>query len=116
MVTSAVVQDEIDPASVKVKQFFNEMLGITEMVNVSEDALQLRDAYLKAGIVSPKYSNDALHVALATVSNCSLIVSWNFKHIVHFEKIPLYNAINTLRGYPQINIFSPLEVIRYEDN
>jgi predicted nucleic acid-binding protein len=116
LVTSAVVQDEIDPASVKVKQFFNEMLGITEMVDVSEDALQLRDAYLKAGIVSPKYSNDALHVALATVSNCSLIVSWNFKHIVHFEKIPLYNAINTLHGYPQINIFSPLEVIRYEDN
>lgn len=28
----------------------------------------------------------------------------------------LYNAINTLHGYPQINIFSPLEVIRYEDN
>lgn len=116
LVTSSVVQAEIDPASVEVKQFFNEMLIISELADISEGAIQLRDAYLKQGIVSPKYSNDAFHVALATVSNCSLIVSWNFKHIVHFEKIPLYNAVNTLHGYQQINIFSPLEVIRYEDN
>ena len=37
---------------------------------------------------------DALHVAVATVSGCSVIVSWNFKHIVNYRKIPLYNAIN----------------------
>jgi hypothetical protein len=33
----------------------------------------------------------------------------------HFQKIPLYNAINTLQGYQQIAIFSPREVIQYED-
>lgn len=116
LVTSAVVQAEIEPAVVKVKNLFDEMLDIAEIVDVSEEALNLRDAYLSAGILSLRYSDDALHVSLATVSNCSLIVSWNFKHIVHFEKIPLYNAINILHGYSQINIFSPLEVITYEDN
>ncbi len=65
--------------------------------------------------MTPKSSDDALHVALATVSGCSLIVSWNFKHIVHFEKIPLYNAINAVNGFANIAIFSPLEVIKYED-
>jgi len=35
--------------------------------------------------------------------------------IVHFQKIPLYNAVNTLRGYQQIAIFSPREVIQYEE-
>lgn len=39
-----------------------------------------------------------------------MIVSWNFKHIVHFEKIPLYNAVNTLQGFGPIQIYSPLEV------
>lgn len=85
-----------------------------EIAGVSEDALGLRAAYLDARIVSPKWSDDALHVAIVTTSGCLLIVSWNFKHIVHFEKIPLYNAVNTLRGYSHIGIFSPLEVIRYE--
>jgi hypothetical protein len=42
-------------------------------------------------------------------------VSWNFKHIVHFDKIPKYNAVNTLEGYGPIGIFSPLEVIRYDN-
>ncbi len=49
------------------------MLEYAEIVDVSKEALQLRDAYLKADIVTPKYSDDALHVALASVSTCSLI-------------------------------------------
>jgi hypothetical protein len=98
-----------------VRRFFEEMLGLAEVVDITVSALELRDAYLQAKIVTPKYSDDALHVALATVSGCSLIVSWNFQHIVHFQKIPLYNAMNTLQGYQPIAIFSPREVIRYED-
>ena len=109
------MQDEIALAPTEVRNFFDEMLKFSDVAEVSEHALELRDAYLRSRIVSPKFSDDALHVAAATVSGCSLIVSWNFKHIVHFQKIPLYNAINTILGYPPIAIFSPLEVIRYED-
>jgi predicted nucleic acid-binding protein len=115
LVTSAVVQDEMVAAPLTVRRFFEEMLGLAEVADITENALDLRDAYLQAKIVSPKYSDDALHVALATVAGCTLIVSWNFQHIVHFQKIPLYNALNTLQGYQQIAIFSPREVIQYED-
>jgi len=114
LVTSAVVQTEIMHAPQNVRDFFYEILPLAEIIEVEENALTLRDAYIKAEIVSKKYSNDALHVALATVSNCSIIVSWNFKHLVHFEKIPLYNAINLVQGFHQISIFSPMEVIKYE--
>jgi hypothetical protein len=38
-------------------------------------------------------NDDTLHVAIASVSGCDLIVSWNFKPIV-FGKIPKYNAVN----------------------
>jgi predicted nucleic acid-binding protein len=116
LVTSAVVQAEIDPAPDQVKQLFDETLAVAELIDVTEEALRLRDAYLGAKIISAKYSDDALHVALATVSECSLIVSWNFRHIVHFEKIPMYNAVSTLHGYKEIDIFSPLEVIYYEED
>jgi predicted nucleic acid-binding protein len=115
LVTSAVVQDEIVAAPPAVRRFFEEMLGLAEVTDITASALELRDAYLQAKIVTPKYSADALHVALATVAGCSLIVSWNFQHIVHFQKIPLYNAMNTLQGYQTIAIYSPREVIRYED-
>jgi len=42
------------------------------------------------------------------------MVSWNFRHIVHYDKIALYNAINIREGYSPIGIHTPQEVIEYE--
>jgi hypothetical protein len=90
----ADVRDEMVAAPRAVRRFFDEMLGFAEVADITGSALDLRDAYLQARIVTPKYSDDAFHVALATVAGCTLIVSWNFQ---------------------QIAIFSPQEVIQYED-
>ncbi|GBD88137.1 PIN domain protein [bacterium BMS3Abin03] len=114
LIISTLVQEEIIAAPKHVKKFFDELKPKATLIEVTEPALKLREAYLKAKIVSKKSANDALHVALATVNNCPIIVSWNFKHIVHYEKITLYNSINILEGYQQIAIYSPLEVISYE--
>lgn len=115
LLTSVVVQEEIKSAPEEVVALFERMLNFAEIVEIFEEALQLQRAYLNAKIVTEKWAVDALHVALATVGGCSMIVSWNFKHIVHFSKIPLYNAVNTLFGYANIAIHSPQETINYED-
>jgi predicted nucleic acid-binding protein len=78
LVTSAVVQDELNLAPEVVKDFFDEMLIFAEVIDITEEALMLRESYLEANIVTNKFSDDALHVALASSSSCSLIVSWNF--------------------------------------
>ena len=114
LVTSEVVEDEIAAAPLNVQQVFKEFLPDAEVVVVTPEAIRLQDAYLQAKIVSSAYTTDALHVALATVHHCSSIVSWNFKHIVHFQKAPLYNAINVTHGYGSIAISSPREVIIYD--
>ncbi|MEI6127857.1 MAG: hypothetical protein WCQ99_15025, partial [Pseudomonadota bacterium] len=46
----------------------------------------LAQAYLKAKVVSPNYTDDARHVAIATVEQIDLIVSWNFKHLVNVRR------------------------------
>lgn len=115
LVTSAVVQAEIEPSPENVRKLFNKMIVMADMVHVDSAVLNLQESYLKERIVTANSSDDALHVALATTAKCDLIVSWNFKHIVHFEKIPKYNAVNILQGYSKIGIFSPLEVITYEN-
>ncbi len=81
-----------------------------EQVQMGEEAQELADAYIGAAIVAEKHVADALHVALATVANADAILSWNFRHIVNFNRIGKYNAVNGLRGYKQIAIHSPLEV------
>ena len=116
LTVSTVVRRELLEAPARVRGLYQEMLPMIDlMVDISEEAVRLSEAYLKARIVTPKSADDAAHVALATVSNCSAIVSWNFRHIVHFQKIPLYNAVNALHGYRNIAICSPQEVIDYED-
>ena len=42
-----------------------------------------------------------LHVALATVHNADILVSWNFRHIVHFDTIAKFNAVNMEYGFRQ---------------
>ncbi|MEK6765485.1 MAG: hypothetical protein AABY49_04555 [Planctomycetota bacterium] len=64
--------------------------------------------------LSNNFEDDARHVTIATTNNVDMIVSWNFKHIVHFEKIRRFNSVNLLEGYKSIEIFSPREVIHYE--
>ncbi len=115
LVVSAVVRAEIEPAPQEVRKLFQEMAAYAEVVEPSRDALELRQAYLDARILTPQSADDAFHVALATASMCAIIVSWNFQHIVHFRKIPQYNAVNMLKGYPALAIYSPREVIDYEE-
>jgi len=115
LVTSQLVREEISAAPDKVRKHFEKMLHFAQIVEISGEVLELQSEYVKEGIVGREYQTDALHVALATVSKIDVIVSWNFKHIVNFQKIPLYNAVNKLNGYEEIGIYSPLEVIDYED-
>lgn len=105
LVISALVEVEIEPAPEVIRAAFTHYAARAEVAPMTQEALLLQQAYLSAGVVTAKSIDDALHVATATVFGCALIVSWNFKHIVHFDKIPKYNAVNTLEGYGPIGIF-----------
>jgi predicted nucleic acid-binding protein len=115
LVISALVRDELLEAPERVRQFFDELRVAAEIVETGEDALRLRDAYLTAGAVTEASATDALHVALATVADCRVIVSWNFRHIVNFHRIPLYNGVNQSLGYGVLGIHSPQEVLADEE-
>ncbi|GAX62673.1 hypothetical protein SCALIN_C38_0036 [Candidatus Scalindua japonica] len=80
------------------------------------ETLELLQSYKAQNILGEKFRNDLLHIALATVSEVDILVSWNFKHIVHFDKIMLFNAVNIELGFKPLNIFSPREVTTYEQD
>jgi hypothetical protein len=115
LVVSVVVRDELEDAPPEVRALFDEMRNDAEIVDPSEDVVALQRAYLEAEIIGPTWEADALHVALATVADCRLIVSWNFKHIVHYRKIPMYNGVNAAHGYAPLAIHSPSEVLDEDD-
>ncbi len=66
--------------------------------------------------LTPKFYADGMHIALATIAEVDLLVSWNFRHIVRYDKIRLFTAVNLERGYKPLAIYSPREVASDEED
>ena len=113
LAVSRQVYEEIVPAPANVRELFGAMLPQMEFFNDSPAMRELVVAYLDKKVVGPSSRNDASHVAYATVHGCAGLVSWNFKHIVNEDKSLLFNLVNMERGYPQVFIASPKEVMSH---
>ena len=71
----------------------------------------LAQKYIDEEAISERSLVDAQHIAIASINRVDVLVIWNFKHIVNFRRIQLYNATNLKYGYPLIEIRSPREVL-----
>jgi predicted nucleic acid-binding protein len=113
---SDILIAELARAPQEVQDLLSAMLkwGHAERLEVTEETLALQQAYVNAGIVVPKYADDALHVAHATIARADVIVSWNFKHLVNPAQIRSFNGINLANGYGMIVVLSPETVVRME--
>jgi hypothetical protein len=78
--------------------------------------VDLATAYIAEKVIGQTSYADCLHIALATINRADFLVSWNFKHIVNIERISGYNSINIKNGYKQLEIRSPREFEKYEDD
>ncbi len=114
LVLSDVIAAELAGAPEAVRELHIDLLANgAEVVAVTNEPLALLDAYQAHGILGARFKNDMLHIALATVAEVDVLVSWNFQHIVRLEKIRLFNAVSAELGYRPILICSPREVTSY---
>ena len=98
----------------------SKMLDLIRRYNVivlheSSEAKRLANLYIAEGIIPKKYSTDALHIATTTANQLDFIISYNFRHIVKMKTITMTEVVNLRERYHRIGIYSPTEVIEYED-
>lgn len=116
LVVSPTVLAELQRAPEAVRRVLGELAEqAVEIVDAADAVGHLRDAYVSADVVGAEHLADAEHIAFASVAEVDFVVSWNFRHIVHFEKIAGYQAVNLLNGYREIRIYSPKEVVGDEE-
>ena len=102
---------EIGGAPPLVRELHAELVALVGVgVQLSAEAIELADRYAAHSILPPKFRNDMLHIALATVADADVVASWNFRHILRFDKIRLFNAVNLEAGYKPLAIHSPREI------
>ncbi len=112
LVVSELLARELDDAPPDVRAVLAQLSeDAVERVEMSEESERLSRAYLQAGVVGEQHANDAHHVALATIARVYAMVSWNFRHIVHLDRIRMFNSVNLREGYPVIEIRSPRELV-----
>jgi len=116
-VVSDLLDLELTFAPEKVKQLLHRYSPDNfERINLTEDAIDLANAYITEKVVGKTSLEDCRHIALATLNKVDVLASWNFKHIVNLERIKGYNSVNMRKGHHILEIRSPQDLIRYEND
>lgn len=109
--TSAITIDELTNAPENVRELFRETFDAESLVEVTSEVEELAAQYVDKGVIVPRYTDDARHVATCTVAKLDYLVSWNFRHLVNVQREAGFNAVNLLQGYQAVRIVNPLELI-----
>jgi hypothetical protein len=101
----ALAPDRVQQQLLRIMQCRHERVG------EETAALDLRDAYLQTGVLPRPASDDALHVAYATITRADVIATWNMKHLANPARARAFNGVNISHGYGLVVITTPRELI-----
>lgn len=86
------------------------------ILNLSPEAETLAKSYIEKNIIPPNKIEDAQHIAISTIYQIDILLSWNFKHLANINKQILIKVINESLGYfYPLLLTNPMEVIYEED-
>ncbi len=113
-----ILSDLLEAELLRAPSFVKELLSEIpkeniERIRLTQSAIELADKYIDAKVVGKTSRADCQHIAIATITNADVLVSWNFKHIVNLERIRGYNGINYQNGFKMIEIRTPKEITKY---
>lgn len=116
IIISELLENELINAPGQVKDFFKTLPSTQiEFVRLTTAAIELAEIYISEKVVGETSRADCRHIALATLNNADVLVSWNFQHIVNLKRIRGYNSINLREGFHTLEIRSPKELMEYEN-
>ena len=112
VILSDILTTELNGAPEEVLTFYQTIPKTQiEYVVQTEDSIELGEDYLNEGVVGKTSRIDCRHIALATLVNADILVSWNFKHIVNITRIRGYNSVNIKNGHRVLEIRTPREIV-----
>jgi hypothetical protein len=107
---SDTVLDELGSAPPLLRE---KMMGIVEkfhVLSVDATAERLARRYVEQGIFPEKYYDDALHVAIASVHQIGILLSWNFAHLVKMKTRRMVAIVNADENCMPVEIIAPPEL------
>lgn len=91
----------------------NEINFVTVVLN--NKSKHLAKQYIELGKFPKQCEMDAKHMAIASVSNCHVITSWNCSHIVKVSTMEMIKWVNYKEGYTVPLIVTPTSLLEEGD-
>lgn len=74
------------------------LLEEMEVLNVTAPVLATARTYIQHKLMPSKPSADALHLAVASHGECSVLVTWNYRHLANPRKFDQIRRLNQRLG------------------
>lgn len=87
------------------------LLGGLPRLETSPAAVELGESLVQGGLLPRKAATDALHVAVATVHEMDLLLTWNCKHLANGEIVGALARAMRSRGFELPVICTPDELM-----
>jgi hypothetical protein len=116
--TSQIVLDEIAVGEKAMANLRLKTLAEIPVLDATVEAAELTRQILASGLVPKKADADAAHIALATVHQMDILLTWNFRHIANVEIQARLRRLVKTAGYELPTISTMEEMIGelYERN
>ncbi len=111
---SEIVEDEAAMGDSKIAAQRLNLLQSLTFLDLTEEAVELAQEFLRQSNLPPKASNDALHMALATVYDLDYLLTWNCKHMANAKIQRKLSQISSELGYELPFVCTPYEFIEIE--
>lgn len=108
---SQVVVDEVAKGDTEIALKRLEILSGLPLVELNQAVRNLSAQFLMRSNLPPKASDDAVHIAAATVHGLDYLLTWNCKHIANAQIQRKLAEISLDLGYELPIICTPYELL-----
>ena len=108
---SEVVLEELARGDQEIATKRLDLISELPLLALNEAVEELAQQFLIKSNLPPKASDDALHIALATVYKVDYLLTWNCKHIANAQIQKKLSQISIESGYELPTICTPYELM-----
>jgi hypothetical protein len=107
---SQLVEQEASSGNAEAVSKRQQVLTGCIFLDTTPEAVELAEKLIEQDAIPRQAAEDALHIAVATVSGMDYLLTWNFKHIANAARRASVELVCRLNNYEPPVICSPVEV------
>jgi hypothetical protein len=108
---SRLVEQEINLGDMEAVTKRQQALTYCSFLDITPEAMKLAERLMEQNAIPRQAAEDALHIAVATVSGMDYLLTWNFRHIANAAIRANVELVCRLNGYEPPVICSPMELM-----